>query len=535
MSSRKQSHWKTVADSAVLLALGLVFLKNYWLSEDAYLNFRSVQQLLEGRGPIWNPHERAQVFTSPLWFWLHALVQGAVREVHLAVLLLSGMCFAAMLWWLRRCVGGGFAFALAGLLLVGCGAVFDYTSSGQENVLGFVLVLWAVSSYWRLSETPTALFSLFAAAGGILTCRHDLCLLCAPLIAHAAWTHRRALDARAWTLLTAALLGPLAAWSLFSLFYYGTPFPNPAYAKLSAGFPRAVYLARGLEYLEVLLRHDTLSAAVLALALALLAWQRAAASLSLAAALVLHVGYVVYVGGDYMQGRFVSYDVLIACALLARTAPSLLEGSLRAVVPLALLAYALTYPRTPLNTSFAQPKPRDGVRDPGREYVMDARSTLGVYTSFYSYLRATDLRQYPEHPLAIEGRKLARSTQPVAVVQAGGMFGWAAGTQKIIVEAHGICDPLLARLPASAFRGIGHYTRYRPEGYLDGLAKGHVKLEDRDLDAYYQKLALITQGPLWSAERLQTILRFNLGAYDRLVDHFVHEKIDGTSAKKNLP
>jgi hypothetical protein len=68
--------------------------------------------------------------------------------------------------------------------------------------------------------------------------------------------------------------------------------------------------------------------------------------------------------------------------------------------------------------------------------------------------------------------------------------------------------------------------RYRPEGYVDGLAKGQVQLEDPDLNAYYAKLASIVQSPrLFTLERLQTILRFNLGAYDALLEHFVREKI----------
>jgi arabinofuranosyltransferase len=151
----------------------------------------------------------------------------------------------------------------------------------------------------------------------------------------------------------------------------------------------------------------------------------------------------------------------------------------------------------------------------------------------YSYLRASDRAQYPEHPLAIEGRKFARSERKVAVIHAAGMFGWAAGPSKIIIEAHGIADPLLARLPASVFAGVGHYMRYRPEGYVDGLAQGRVQLEDADLNAYYQKLALITHGPrLFALERLKTIALFNLGAYDRLLEHFVREKIRG---KQVLP
>ena len=507
-------------------ALCAVFLKNYWVSEDAYLNFRSVDQLLQGHGPIWNPHERVQVFTSPLWYGLHALAQTLIGEAYLAVLLVSCVCFGCALFWLRRCVGGGLAFGIAGLLWVGSNAAFDYTSSGQENVLGYALMLFALSKCLDLAAAG-ALRALFAASGIMLLCRHDLALLVAPLLLWAAWSRRELIDRRTGLVLGAWLVLPLTAWSVFSIVYYGSPFPNPAYAKLSAGFPRSVHLQFGLRYLAVLVRYDALSIVSVVAALGVLAWQRTAAGAALATAIVLHTLYVVYVGGDYMQGRFVSYEIVLACAVIARSAPAKLEGSARVALPLVLVMYGLSYERTPLNTAFAQPKPTAAAHAPDRNYVMDARATLGVYTSLHSYLHTNDLTNYPQHPLAIEGRKFAHASEPITVVQAAGMFGWAAGTHKIIIEAHGIADPLLARLPASTFRGVGHYARYRPEGYITSVTSGKAQVEDADLNAYYQKLTLITQSPIWTWQRLKTITLFNLNVFDPLLDHFVHEKIQG--------
>jgi arabinofuranosyltransferase len=445
------------------------------------------------------------------------------------VLLLSCVCFGCALFWLRRSVGGGFAFAISGLLLVGSNAAFDYTSSGQENVLGYALMLCALSQCLELAAAGggalRALKTLFGASGFMLLCRHDLALLVAPLLLWAAWSTRNLIDRRTGLVLGALFVLPLTAWSVFSILYYGSPFPNPAYAKLSAGFPRSVHLSFGLQYLLVLARRDVLSIVCVVAALGVLAWQRTAASAAWACAILLHTLYVVCVGGDYMQGRFVSYEIVLGCALVARQAPALLEGSARIALPLALVMYALSYERTPLNTAFAQPKPTAQAQGPN--YVMDARATLGVYTSLHSYLHARDLNNYPEHPLAIEGRRFAHAAEPITVVQAAGMFGWAAGTKKIIIEAHGIADPLLARLPASTLRGVGHYARYRPEGYIAGLASGNAQLEDPDLNQYYKKLTLITQSPVWSWQRLKTIALFNLGAFDPLLDHFVHEKIHG--------
>jgi hypothetical protein len=41
------------------------------------------------------------------------------------------------------------------------------------------------------------------------------------------------------------------------------------------------------------------------------------------------------------------------------------------------------------------------------------------------------------------------------------------------------------------------------------------------LAAYYSKLALVTQGPLWSARRIIEAIRLSLGGYDSLLDDYV--------------
>ena len=41
-----------------LLCFLLVFFKNAWVADDAYIAFRSVEQLFAGHGPRWNMDER---------------------------------------------------------------------------------------------------------------------------------------------------------------------------------------------------------------------------------------------------------------------------------------------------------------------------------------------------------------------------------------------------------------------------------------------------------------------------------------------
>src|SRR5262245_21524173 len=46
-----------------------VFLKA-WVSEDAFITFRYVANVLAGHGPVFNVGERVQGYTHPLWFIL---------------------------------------------------------------------------------------------------------------------------------------------------------------------------------------------------------------------------------------------------------------------------------------------------------------------------------------------------------------------------------------------------------------------------------------------------------------------------------
>ena len=43
-----------------------IFFRNAWITEDAFINFRVIENFLSGEGPVWNIGERVQVFTSPL-------------------------------------------------------------------------------------------------------------------------------------------------------------------------------------------------------------------------------------------------------------------------------------------------------------------------------------------------------------------------------------------------------------------------------------------------------------------------------------
>ncbi len=100
------------------------------------------------------------------------------------------------------------------------------------------------------------------------------------------------------------------------------------------------------------------------------------------------------------------------------------------------------------------------------------------------------------------------------------MSGYVAGPDVYIIDRFALTNPLLARLPAKyvvpKWR-IGHFERRIPEGYEETLRTGENRLTDPLLAEYYEHLTVVTQGPLFTWERLKTIARFHWGAFDHLI------------------
>jgi arabinofuranosyltransferase len=75
----------------------LIFLKNAWVTEDAFIILRSVDQFLLGHGFRWNPHERVQVYTSPLWYLLIIASTFFCKTLYLNLISLSLLLHIALL------------------------------------------------------------------------------------------------------------------------------------------------------------------------------------------------------------------------------------------------------------------------------------------------------------------------------------------------------------------------------------------------------------------------------------------------------
>jgi len=176
--------------------------------------------------------------------------------------------------------------------------------------------------------------------------------------------------------------------------------------------------------------------------------------------------------------------------------------------------YAINYNHTPANSPI---KYKNQLIEYG---IADERGFYFNDVSLYSYIKL-DGEKFPDSHWRRQAQKFNQSDESMIVRPTIGLFGYYAGIDKIIIDPFALADPLLARLPAAPIPWrIGHFGRYLPAGYEDSVRSDRAVIADKNLNTYYKKLKLITQSEdVFSYERLKTILLFNLGAYDDLIDN----------------
>lgn len=490
-----------VAAAGALLLL--VLLASAWVSDDAFITLRTAARFHAGDGLTWNPGERVQAYTHPLWLALLLVFTGVTREYFFTTVVVALVTTAAFVVLAAR----GRSPSLVVLLLLALGAsraFVDFAVSGLENpLLALLLVVLSL-----VGESPRrTVFSTLVLSALFLT-RPDAVLLGAPV-----WLAlHRAQRPRVAHVALGAL--PALAWELFSFIYYGAWVPNTALAKLNLAVPWSARLASGAAYLVDSLQRDPVTLVLLIAGVAVAAWRGSVLARGFAVGAVLGVVYVLPIGGDFMSGRFLMAPFVAAMLAAALTlAQSPVPPRVTQALTLLLLVYPLAWPHAPLRTGahFGE-----GYREAvGPRGIVDERAYYFPWAGLVPVLRNDAKRDLvPTYDGACLGRALAQSDRRMEVVAEVGMFGFFAG-EKVVVDWFSLADPLLARIPytATQFRP-GHYPRPFPPGYVETRETGENRLVDAGLRAAWDDLVLVTRAPVFDAERWAALRRLHSGAHD---------------------
>ncbi len=303
-----------------ILLLAVIMFKAAWLGDDAFITFRTVDNFLHGYGLTWNTNDHVQAFTHPLWMFLVAGVHWCTGELLVTVAILSIALSLAAVFLLAAGARNRLAAFAAIAVLASSKAFIDYTSSGLETPLTYLLIAFLYAVLFREPQGRHRVLLLALAAGLLGLNRLDLIAFALFPLALAVYRARKG-GSRAVVLGTQLLAGlsPLALWLGFSLFYYGSMLPNTAYAKLATGVPRGLLWEQGLHYLFDSISEDAVTLSAMALAIVLSAVRRDAREFCVSAGVILYVIYVVSVGADFMSGRFLAPPAFAAAFLLSRS------------------------------------------------------------------------------------------------------------------------------------------------------------------------------------------------------------------------
>jgi arabinofuranosyltransferase len=506
VSAARRSDLAIVGLLVTLFAVVLV--RNAWLADDAYISFRTVDNFVSGHGLRWNVDERVQGFTHPLWLLLCSLAYALTHEIYYTVLALQIAISLAVVAIILRAARDRWTVVLAAMLLLVSKPFVDYSTSGLENPLAHLLLLAFLVAFARDDGTPRSLFAVSLAAALVVLNRMDHGLLVLPALAYRFLQRPRL----GHGLAVAAGLLPVAAWSAFALFYYGSAIPNTAYAKLNTGLSAADLVPQGLRYLLDFAKITPVTAVVLVLGI-VACLRPGARQAVFGASLLLYLAYVVRVGGDFMSGRFLTAPFVLAFVVLLEAAAAVPVRT-RWSVAVALIILGLAWPRSPVWSGKAYGTGPERVDEEWG--IVDERA---IYFQSTGLLNAGPPRSMPRHPWADEGRRARAVGDPVVSRMGIGFFGFCAGPGVHVVDGHALTDPLLARLPANTRKGwhIGHFYRMVPDGYLETLRTGRNQIADPDLAAYYDRLALVIRGPLADRERLRSLWLLGTGGYDHYI------------------
>ncbi len=511
---------------AVLMLLGAVGLyygwRTFWfLTDDAFIEFRYVSNSINGYGYVWNasPFLPVEGYTSFLWVVLLGAVWRALgieppqsaNVISLAFsygsLLLAALMMVRIPWrpeWKR------FRMAFVALLLIGTlsnRTFLTWTSSGLEAAMfGFLITLWVyvATSAWSIRKRLVALSAVSAL---LALTRPDGLLFVAVACVLVLLRAREEPNGRAALRLCAISMSPLAvvvAHEAWRIGFYGAWLPNTYYAKVVEAWP-----ASGVRYAASYILEYCLWFPLLALVAFMI--PRGIPRLSRADfmrhlndervfisgvifAIVVHLGYyTLVVGGDHFEYRVYSYTIPL---LFVAFAAGLNRVTTHARTALVLTIFYIVLAAPVPWTHYNRTRHLNSREETLHMYVPVApawpKAVRWYATGFdleqrWLIRRSVCVRhqehkvfwkfQVSQYPTRKEGMEIRHDEFAVHAVPAVGMPAWVYPHANII-DIIGLNDYVVARTPYPKLRERkmahgrkapgGYAASYRPNLTRDG-------------------------------------------------------------------
>lgn len=494
----------------LMIIFSFVLIRMSWVSDDAYITFRTIDNFVHGYGLVWNIGEKVQTYTNPLWMFLLTIPYFFSHEIYFTVIAISILLTLITIYWLLFKLQPETPIRLvtASILLLSQ-AFIDYSTSGLENVLThcfIVIFVWTYFNYQASANRRVLLLSLLASL--CMVNRLDTGLLFLPIL------FIETFGQFTWQKLAMKILGmvPILAWETLAFLYYGFWFPNTYYAKLHTGIPLIQLIFQGCIYVLDSIKNDpiTLTTIVVSITVGLWAMNKKRSDsiqnsefrvpnlIYLSLGSFLYILYVIKNGGDFMSGRFFSAPFILAIAsiqpfltMLYQHATKIFKSSAY-VLPISGIVFIVAVVwqfSAPLNKEPTIPL----------SGIVDERAFHFQSNGLVNLLRSDTI---PPHPWAQFGKAQKEEAEKVtgkryvAVFPNVGMLGFFAGPKVYIIDPLGLTDPFLARQTIDLNQPwrVGHYLRSLPAGYIETKEQNRNLIQDPELAKKYDEIeSMITK------------------------------------------
>ena len=498
-----------------------------WQCDDAFHAYVMAKHLVEGNGFVYHIGERASAATAPLWALICAGAYFITGEMYLTTLILCIVfaSIAGFIVFFRFCKTKNQLF-FAFFAMIGSSVFMSFTSSGLENAFLYFLFTLFMKEYFESENFDQAkLFKLGFIFTTVALTRMDAVLMLIPAICYAFLAKRKTVSFGKAVLIGAICLTPFFLWELFSLFYYGFLVPNTAYAKLGSTIPKISYFRKGLHFTINSLINDPILILIPAFFVGSAIKFRITKFIFPAVGILLYWFYIIWIGGDFMRGRH--FSVLFSLSLCSLIELinfknikkiGLIIQKTSAILLCICLVYTLDFSgRLPVNPKFV-----NEITGTDESYYLGP--TLNSAFIFGNYL--------PQFKL--QCKDFEKAAKDIREHNWKGNIdeGWGktvfCNSDLYMTDEFALGDPFLSKMPLAKNRGwqhgdkwrIGHLYRAVPTGYRETIQTGKNMIKNKDLAQYYDVIHEMTSGELFSMKRMTTVIDWNLGKYDYLLENY---------------
>ena len=493
-----------------ILFIGAVFftiLIMAWVGDDSQITIRQIWNFINGFGITFNVNERVQAFTHPIWFLFLSGIIAITGEVFNTVIIISiTLSVLSILVLLKlelnRDLNQNNLFSPIFLLLFSW-AFCDYTTSGLENPLSFFLIGVLLYLVYNNTWLQYIKFTYLILALLLLN-RLDYVVLFAPialLFMYETKSFHKILSG-IWPGLLI-----LIVWFSFATFYFGAPLPNTFYAKLNNDFSTLESIRHGLNYI-IALKFDLATTIIILFGILISIFSKHTKLIALSIGQVLYIMYIIWSGGDFMQGRFFSVLVYLSIGIIVLSFKNIpqLKTLFQNLFIICTVVICISFnPESKLPFLY---KPNELPRST-YIYVGDERGGNYRINGLLSKERTSwiEIANLPDK---------IPSTYKTSCGLLGGLS--LSDTSYYLIDVCALSDPFLSRIsPINRKNSIpGHYYRKIPTNYGEYLIGNIDELPDRKLNGLLDDVSIVTKGKLYSVNRLSAILRLNTGFHNQI-------------------